>query len=519
MNIADLKCNIFNDVTILPQLSVGITGKQPLALFACGAYSEGKALSHVHGLPGAGRVNAQLPYIEAKNIIAEEVIFGGEFLGYWGHWGHFLLETLQRLWYAKNKNLPIAWIVPEVENGDPAYFYTARHEEVLHNLGIDNEHILITEPTKFNIVHFPEPGLSITGYAHPKHIEFLGYHEGNVNKGRFVYLSRSRYDHCINEKNVEELLKNMGWEIVFPEDLSAHEQLEIMTSAEVCMMISGSAQHSLLLTKNSKTLFIVIPRIHNHIYDVIAHFKSDNYYLLHVDQKISNSNTPSNRNKFSIDINLLQSVIAETKNFTLNLENFAQILKKPNEISLENSIIPDSYYNHDCTITPIQEYFYKAIFLYRSNMLDEAYKILMHLYNKNMLEFYMYDYFFTIIEKHDETKSIKTDLHYDKKQFFLERAKNNLTNNPENAEYYVALARQFQELNNNNDAIKTLNHAIKKFPKWGVAYAYLAKIYLAKNDTRLALSNAQKAFKLDPSIPNIKQVLMQCMYLNDAKKS
>ncbi len=418
-----LRCSVFDNVTILPQISVGIIGDKPLALYACGAFCDGKALPHVHSLPGFGRVNAQLPYVKAEHIIEEEVIFGGEFLGYQGQWGHFLLETLQRLWYAQHKELPIAWLAQELRSGDSSLFYSRRHEEVFHNLGITNEHIIITEPTVFSKVHFPEPGLGISGYAHPEHIHFLGYHEGTVRKGRHVYFSRSRFGQCTNEVEIEEILKKHGWEIVYPEDLQVSEQLDILTTAHVCMMISGSAQHSLLLTKDSKTRFIVIPRIHNKIYDVIANFKSDEYFIFNIHREIHTPEVSENEHTFTVDIAFLQLMLEKTANFVGDLSEFPTVFTKPQKLTEQDTTLPSSYYTIDHTITKEEEYFYNAIISFKCRQYEEAYRVLMLLYKTKRLEFHMYDQFFAIIEQYDTIHGTKTELPYDKNQFYLERGK------------------------------------------------------------------------------------------------
>ncbi len=511
--IPELRCDVFSDVTILPQIYVGIVDEGPFALFACGAFCDENILSQVHGLPGLGRVNAQLPYIKAQQIIDKEVIYAGEFLGYWGQWGHFLLETLQRLWYTKHKNLPIAWVLHEKENCDYMSFFTAKHKEVFHSLGIDNEHILITEPTQFKKVHFPEPGLSISGYAQPEQINFLGYYEGQVRKGKYVYLSRSRYEHCSNEKQLEDILKNYGWEIIFPEDLAVSEQLEVLTSAEVCMMISGSAQHTLLLTKNSKTRFIVIPRMHTAIYNTIAHFKSDNYFLLELEKKISNPGTPDNRKNFTLDLTELQKIIEKTHNFTVNLFEFSHVLRTPDKMSEDNMQIPASYYAKDCSVPEVEKNFYKAIFFHRAKKYTEAYEILMELYDKKLLKLFMYDYFFNIIENYDSIHGTKTQLDFDRQQFSFERAKKILMSNPEDSNNYIILAKHFYKRKSFDAAIKVLHNALKKFPKWGLAYATIAQIYLTQEENNLAMSYAQKAFHVDPSNAETKKLLAYCMHL------
>ncbi len=138
----------------------------------------------------------------------------------------------------------------------------------------------------------------------------------------------------------------------------------------------------------------------------------------------------------------------------------------------------------------------------------------MYLYNEKLLEFYMYDYFFIIIDKYDAHFSVKTELSYDKNQFLLERAKKSITFNPSNCENYTRLAEQLQRMGRSQEAIKILNDTINKFPKWALPYSNLAAIYITQNNISLATSYAQKAFRLDPMDSTIKQILAGCLYMN-----
>ncbi len=500
-----LRCDVYEDVTILPMTYVD---REPMTSFALGAFADGKAIAQAHRYAWGLRFSRQLPYVPAQKKSTQEVIYGGVF---WGHWGHFLTETLQRLWYAKHNPLPIIWL--RAKHNPKAAFFADYHMEVFKGLGLKNTHIYVNQPTQFAKVHFPEPGFGLLHYAHAEHMNFLAYYEGKVRQGRYVYFSRRRYNNCLNEKSIEDMLQSLGWEIVNPEQFSVAEQLKIITGAEVCMMIAGSAQHSLALVKHCKTRFIVIPRVQNITYSLIAGFASDNYYLLHLEKKIINMGMENAKEKFSLDVDKLQDIVQKTENFTSNLHAFADILQKNNIDTSEYARIPDIYYTADVNVSAVEKYFYQALFLAKNKKYHAAYAIFMKLYNENLLQEFMFDYFFYTVEKYDEERGRQTKLRFSKEHFQLQKATKELEENPSNGNNYIRLAQLLLQFKRHEAAIHVLQRALKIFPKWALPYAAVAQCYAGMQDMDKAVYFAKIAFEFDPKNRKIKDVLACCLSL------
>ncbi len=504
-NIPPLRCDIFEDVTLLPMLYVDAN---PITSFALGAYAQGKAIAEVHRFIWGKQYSKQLPPMQAQKILHEEVIYGGVFLG---HWGHFLIESLQRLWYTKQCKLPIVWLRgQEYHKNTP--FFTAAQEEVFRGLGIENSHIFLQEPLQFSKVHIPQPGFELGHYAHPEHLQFLGYHEGEVRKGKYVYISRSHFPGCINEKALETRLQALGWEIVFPEQLSVSEQLHVLTNAEVCLLFAGSAQHTLLCAKNSNTRFIVIPRVHNITYDLISNFKAKHYYLLHAEKKVVNEGMGNNRNKFSIDVDALQDIILKTQNFTADLAPFAPFITVQNPVPEQCLHVPTSYAKADTSLGEAEGMYYKALYYAQKNRMQEAYALCMALYDGKMLQTFMYDYFFDMVEKYQKLTGEIAPVSLQKNHYMLQKAMKNVAENPEHGEHYLRLAEALQHMQRFDAALEVMQKATNKFPHWALPLAGLAQMHMTKGEKNLALRAAQKAFRLDPQDSKVKEVLAYCLH-------
>ncbi len=505
-DVAPLRCTVFENVTLLPMM---YSDFDPITNFALGAYMQNTPIAEGHRFIGGQQYSKQLPPLPASQVVDQEVIYGGPF---WNHWGHFLIESLQRLWYTQYSSLPIVWLKGNsAHNNEP--FFNARHEEVFKLLGINNTHLYLQTPTTFSKVHFPQSGFELGPYGHPQQAEFLGRHKGHVHKGKYVYLSRSRFNGCVNEKALEQLLENIGWEIVFPEELSVAEQVHILTSAEVCLMLAGSAQHTLILTQETHTRFIVIPRVHNITYELVSHFTAKEYYLLHLEQKVHNGGMGSQYNKFSLNLQELSHLIKKTNNFTCDLSYFAPLIQRQEAVSTDVFNVPEHYATAETRVFEAEEYYYTALFHAHEGRIHKAYELFMHMYTHTLLEFYMYDYFFEVVEKYDALTGNITKLALNKKQFLLDKATKNLTQNPEHGDNYIRLGQVLQDMQRFDAAVHIMQRAIQKFPQWALPQAGLANVYLAKGELKMALHHAKEALNLEPHDIKIKQVFAHCMYL------
>lgn len=67
--------------------------------------------------------------------------------------------------------------------------------------------------------------------------------QSDINHGRRVYLARKPFRHrrLVNDIEIQGLAKRLGFEIVYPEDLTFSEQVTLMISASFIMAAEGSA--------------------------------------------------------------------------------------------------------------------------------------------------------------------------------------------------------------------------------------------------------------------------------------
>ena len=174
------------------------------------------------------------------------VVFAGH-LSY--HFGHFILESLSRLWFAaEHPERPIVWAC-RPEPVPPAWH--AWQRQVLDVLGLRNEVLLLTEPTRFRSVDVPQPGYRVKDFFSRQHARFLATYPARPRDPDLrVWLSRSGSDsgyRSLHAARLEAQLTEHGWTIVQPETLPIGEQLELLATAGRVAGEQGSAFHLVML--------------------------------------------------------------------------------------------------------------------------------------------------------------------------------------------------------------------------------------------------------------------------------
>ncbi len=203
--------------------------------------------------------------------LTESVIFGG-FL--FKHYGHFLLESLARLWFAKeHPNFPVVWVG---RDGLLLDFQL----EIFELLGLKNPIRFIDRPVSIHKLFLPDPGYLIQTFFAPEHQAFLSVCDPEpVRAGKKIYLSRRHFggESCLtNEAELERRLVQKGFHIYYPEKHTIREQLAYLSSAEKILSLEGSSLHTLILLRELKSQILIIPRPQteiNHNYLTIAQHK------------------------------------------------------------------------------------------------------------------------------------------------------------------------------------------------------------------------------------------------------
>lgn len=165
-----------------------------------------------------------------------------------GHFGHLMTEVVSRLW---------AW--PDAKQREPdlkVLVGTNRRPEVMpyeyeiyEAAGIAREDVvLIDHPVRVPRLLSASPMLSNPEYIHPRLQETwqrIGDHlaagaTGGPRPARFFCSRRIKKRSCHNTDEVEQIFRDAGFEIVFPEDYSLGDQVEMFRSAEVIGGFAGS---------------------------------------------------------------------------------------------------------------------------------------------------------------------------------------------------------------------------------------------------------------------------------------
>ncbi len=170
----------------------------------------------------------------------EKAVFGGIAFD---HFGHFLLEASARLW-CRDEYKTLPWLF--LTDGRPEMKRYQR--DFLMVLGLAEEQIIsVSDWLEIGELIIPEP--SFVYHHHVAH----GYRDTfrkaplapQDGAGRRVFLSRvnTTLALTVGEKELEDVLAQNGWDIVYPETLPAQAQAAIFRDDNIVLGLQGSAMH------------------------------------------------------------------------------------------------------------------------------------------------------------------------------------------------------------------------------------------------------------------------------------
>lgn len=173
-------------------------------------------------------------------------------------WGHFLLESITRLYpLINNINADYDYVFTGSPKGEFPQVY-----ELLEIFGLKREQIIfIDKPTKYAKVIIPEQSNRLNGAYHKEYVDILNKIQSNVvpKQNKKIYLSRTKllYDNVFGEDVIENIFKQNGYKIIYPERLSVYEQIAYIKGAEEIAGLVGSAMHSLVFARNDIKVHIL----------------------------------------------------------------------------------------------------------------------------------------------------------------------------------------------------------------------------------------------------------------------
>jgi capsular polysaccharide biosynthesis protein len=201
---------------------------------------------------------------KTQNRLKGRYIFGGYFFH---HYGHFILESLSRMWFAKQyPDLPILFAGKQSTILD-------FQNKILELIGVKNKIEFIPSVTMVDELDIPEPGAIINCLFSKQQANALGVLNNDSEDNKKIWISRSNTRQnsktrlkeempaiIKNEKKLEDLLKHRGWVIFDPLNFDIIDQLKIIGSASHLAGFEGSAFHSLLMFKEYKAKIDIFSR-------------------------------------------------------------------------------------------------------------------------------------------------------------------------------------------------------------------------------------------------------------------
>lgn len=203
---------------------------------------------------------------EPQSQVDEEVIYLG---WYFGHFGHFLMESLVRTWFLAEIDPSVKVVFHRKARLTPSGI-TGR---ILQEFGIPSDRILfLDQPTLLRRVFVPEPLYELSCAAHARMpAPFRQVAARIVDGGQVldqpVYLSRrllpSHLRQVVGEYELEEILRENGFRIAYPETMTFEDQVRLFNQHSDIFTSAGSAAYNVLFSLNRPTLHVLtcgIPR-------------------------------------------------------------------------------------------------------------------------------------------------------------------------------------------------------------------------------------------------------------------
>jgi hypothetical protein len=190
--------------------------------------------------------------------LAGRGLYLGNYMG--GHYGHFITENLSTFWIFEEQSASSF----DYFLFHPFLFGEAFPDHVsfcFERFGIRREQVVFVgaDPIAFDEIVVPERLLRLNHSADPRLKWVYNYITRDVpiepRLSPKIYVSRRRFGRqnltrvVANEVRIEELFKQRGYDIIYPEALSFEQQITLYAQADAVAGISGSGLHNSLFMR------------------------------------------------------------------------------------------------------------------------------------------------------------------------------------------------------------------------------------------------------------------------------
>ncbi len=212
-----------------------------------------------------------LPIKNHKDL--ETLLGKSVYLGHlMNHYGHFITETISTFWLLLEEHCFDHYIFHSFEGSSSIPNY-ATH--IIDAFKIPKSKILIINtPLKLEEVVIPERLVQLNFKIDRNMLEVYSYLKEfiltnfpvKIKNHELLYLSRLKTSKrkinriIINEADIEEYFKRLGFKILYLEEMPFNQQISIFNQAKIIVGFSGSALHNCVFT-NIKTQIIELSDI------------------------------------------------------------------------------------------------------------------------------------------------------------------------------------------------------------------------------------------------------------------
>lgn len=201
---------------------------------------------------------------ENPRKLSGKLLYGGHLHR---HYGHFITECIGRLWYAgKDRDRSILYSETPKKN-----FRRDAIDRFMSLLNFDKNRFLhVQQPVMIDEIVIPYPSFIFGKEAFsvhrllPESVARAVLDKMPEPTGRPLYLSRSKLDRTNafrsieRELELEEILREKNFSIVYPETLSLEEQITLLNKHEIIVGVWGSALHNVLFDISGKKKLVCL---------------------------------------------------------------------------------------------------------------------------------------------------------------------------------------------------------------------------------------------------------------------
>jgi len=204
----------------------------------------------------------------------EKVVYCGYLVN---HWGHFLVEAVNRLWYALKNDPTIDKYVFFVDENEERTI-KGNYKEFFQLLNIWEKLELVNKPTTFREVIVPELSFFCMRYYSQSYLDIFDTIAANANVApdwqplEKIYFTRSHFakgnNYDFGLESLDSFFTNNGFSLLAPETVTLSQMIFYIRNASEIATISGSVHHNMLFAKNGTKLTIVERLVINIDYQV-----------------------------------------------------------------------------------------------------------------------------------------------------------------------------------------------------------------------------------------------------------